>query len=384
MPLAIAPIAPIASQNAEQAMLPLPTLPRRVVARRSPEPPAAPIPTAGTHLQVLDGWRGISIVLVLIAHLIPLGRFANTSIGIVGMALFFNLSGFLITSFLLKRNATVPDFIVRRFFRVMPLAFLYMLVVFAFQTETLRAQLEHYFFVANLPPATIRLSTDHLWSLCVEVQFYVGVALLFWAFRQRGLLLLPVLGLTFTALRVVNGAEASSVTWFRIDEILAGCTLALLYNGAFGSIGAKLMGWLRVAPQKSLFVLLMLCSLYEVRYGGWLSYLRPYVASLLIGATLLNPDTRLAGLLKTRFLAYMASISFAVYVLHIGLAHTWLGSGEFTAKYLKRPLLFLVLIPLAHLSTHYYEHPCIALGKRLTRRLTGSRIAPIGNAGRIA
>ena len=328
---------------------------------------------AGVHFKVLDGWRGISIVLVLIAHLVPLGRFVNTSIGIAGMALFFTLSGFLITSFLLKKDATVPDFLIRRFFRIVPLAVLYMLVVFAFQTETLHTQFEHFFFVANLPPQTIRESTDHLWSLCVEVQFYVGIVLLFWAFRQRGLLLLPLLALAFTGLRVVNGVESSSITWFRIDEILAGCTLALLHHGAFGSVGDRLVAWLRVAPQKSLCVLLMLCSLYEVRYGGWLSYLRPYVAALLVGSTLFNADTRLGGVLRTRFLAYMASISFAVYVLHIGLTHTWLGSGDFVAKYLKRPLLFLVLIPLAHLSTHYYEMPLTALGRRLSQRLSRAR-----------
>jgi|GEM_PF-3760186 len=96
-----------------------------------------------------------------------------------------------------------------------------------------------------------------------------------------------------------------------------------------------------------LCVLLLACSLYEVGHGGWLSYLRPYMAAVLVGSTLLNPDTRLGRLLKSRVLAYLASISFALYMFHMGLTPTWLGSGDFTAKYLKRPLLLLVLFPIA-------------------------------------
>ena len=56
------------------------------------------------YLAVLDGWRGISILLVLASHLLPLGPKGwqlNATAGPMGMALFFTLSGFLITRFLL-------------------------------------------------------------------------------------------------------------------------------------------------------------------------------------------------------------------------------------------------------------------------------------------
>jgi hypothetical protein len=48
---------------------------------------------------------------------------------------------------------------------------------------------------------------------------------------------------------------------------------------------------------------------------------------------------------------------------------TWLGSGEDLEKYIKRPLLFMVLFALAHLSTFYYEKQWIALGKKLSAKL---------------
>jgi len=55
----------------------------------------------------LDGWRAISILLVLAGHLFPLGPKAyliNESIAALGMAIFFTLSGFLITTTLLHRS----------------------------------------------------------------------------------------------------------------------------------------------------------------------------------------------------------------------------------------------------------------------------------------
>ena len=71
---------------------------------------------ARDRLAVLDSWRGISILLVLATHLLPLSpkswRF-NEMAGPMGMALFFTLSGFLITRFLLHHDSVV-DFLTRR------------------------------------------------------------------------------------------------------------------------------------------------------------------------------------------------------------------------------------------------------------------------------
>jgi len=339
-------------------------------------PVHGPVIAAGAalpHLKVLDGWRGLSILLVLVNHLIPLGHVANDTAGIAGMALFFILSGFLITSFLLKDGATLPDFLLRRFFRIVPLTWLYLVIVLIFQDETLRSRLALFLFYANLPPAVSREATGHLWSLCVEMQFYVGIALLFGLFRKRGLLVLPLLGLCFTGLRVFDGVYASSVTWYRIDEVLAGCTLALVFHGRLGRFSQTLLAWMRSTPQWALCVLLLLCSVHDFGSGEWAAYFRPYVAAFLVGTTLVSQDSRFATLLKGRVLGYLAAVSFAVYVIHIGLVHTWLGSGSFTVRYAKRPLLFVVLFVLAHLSTFYYERPLIAFGKRLSARLRSSR-----------
>jgi peptidoglycan/LPS O-acetylase OafA/YrhL len=323
-----------------------------------------------SHLKVLDGWRGVSIVLVLITHLVPLGQHANTAVGILGMSLFFTLSGFLITSSLLRSDASLRDFVIRRVFRIVPLAWLYFVIVFMFQTETPRSWIAHFLFYANLPPPQIRLATDHIWSLCVEMQFYLGVAILFALFRARGLLALPLLAFLFTGMRIAYGVSASSITWFRIDEILAGCLLALAWHGRLGKLGQRMVAAMRAAPQGLVLVLVAISSLYQVEGTEWITYFRPYLAAFVVGATLANRGGALVTLLDRRWLYYLAAISYALYVIHLGLTQTWLGSGDLVEKYAKRPLLLVVLFGLAHLSTFRFEHPMILLGKRLAHRLS--------------
>jgi peptidoglycan/LPS O-acetylase OafA/YrhL len=100
--------------------------------------------------------------------------------------------------------------------------------------------------------------------------------------------------------------------------------------------------------------------------SGGLNYLRPYLAALAVGATLYQALPRLSAFLESRPLRYVASTSYALYVLHPLLAHTWLGTGDDIVKYLKRPLLFAALFAAAHLSTFYYERYWIGFGKRWT------------------
>lgn len=316
------------------------------------------------YLGVLDGWRGLSILSVLAAHLLPLGPKAwnlNVSAGVFGMVVFFILSGFLITSFLLKQ-ITLPDFLIRRFFRIIPLAWLYLALVMMIAKAPIDTWLAHFFFYANWPPKHLISLTDHMWSLCVEVEFYLGIVVWVAVFGRRGLIILPVISLLFTVLRVSDEVYVSSITYYRIDEILAGCTLALIYYGEFGACVSRA---LKMMPQVLLLFLLGLTCLQQME---WLNYFRPYVAAALIGSTILNPDTRLSGLLNNRVLGYLATISYALYVIHPLLAGSWFGSGETLEKYAKRPLLLVTLFILAHLSTYHYEHRWTAFGKRLGER----------------
>jgi peptidoglycan/LPS O-acetylase OafA/YrhL len=313
--------------------------------------------------RVLDGWRGISILAVLACHLLPLGLrpwALNASAGYFGMALFFTLSGFLITTFLLK-HADVKDFLIRRLCRIVPLSWAALVVGLLMAHAPRQDWLPNFLFFANYPPFWLTSVTGHFWSLCVEVQFYAAVALVFGLFGRRGLLVaIPAGALVVTALRVYTGTYDSVVTYLRVDEILAGGILAFVYAGEFGrgipTVLGKLNPWVMLA---------LYCA---STLDSPLAYMRPYLAAALVGSTLLGDENAFYGALKTRSLAYVAQISYALYVFHPLLAHTWLGSGSKLVKYAKRPLLFAACFLTAHVSTFYYENRWIALGKRLSER----------------
>lgn len=331
-------------------------------------------------LDVLDGWRGLSILFVLAAHLLPLGpKFLalNASSGLIGMALFFTLSGFLITAHFL-RGGTLGEFFIRRFFRIAPLAWLGVAVASAWGVLPSDALMSHLLFYANWPPMSLSPVTAHYWSLCVEVQFYLGVALIFAIFRNRFFWPLLFLCLSVTIFRVYHGAYAAINTYFRVDEILAGSLLAFIYfgSGRWSDLSRRA---LQSIPLMVLILALFLAS-HEI--GGWLNYFRPYIAAALVGATLVKANTSIHSFLESKGLVYVAAISFALYVIHPFLGESWLGEGDRVERYLKRIPLFLVLWALAHISTFYFEKKFMQLGKSLSAYLCLRSVKPMGNGSR--
>ena len=328
------------------------------------EPLPAIHPARIPHLRVLDGWRGISILLVLAAHLLPLGpkRLAlNESAGYAGMALFFTLSGFLITS-TLYFQPNVRNFLIRRICRIVPAAWLFVLVTLPFLHLPWGFWPASLFFYANLPPFHLVPVTGHLWSLCVEFQFYAFIALLFAVLRKRAFALLPWLTLAITLNRIHAHEPHSIVTLYRLDEIFAGATLAWLFHGPHSHRLRAVLANIHPAVPLALLALSCLPAL------GWPEYLRPYCAVTLVGTTFFRPATPGTRVLESRPLLFLASISYALYVWHPLFAHGWFGTGSTLVRYSKRPLGLALTFAVAWLSTHQLESRFIALGKRLTRR----------------
>ena len=317
---------------------------------------------------VLDGWRGISIILVLLGHLFPLGPKywqLNGTVAAAGMAIFFILSGFLITSLLL-RNQNIKHFLIRRFLRIVPLAWLAIIISLLAFNANQQLYLPHLFFYVNLTPELLTNYTGHLWSLCVEMQFYVAIALLVGLFKQKAFWLLPLLALCVTLNRYANGIEMTITTYHRVDEILAGTILALINHSTYDQ--AK-----RLIAKLPVLIMFGFLLISTHPNSGLFNYLRPYIAMLMIGSTLFASHYQTENkwytpLLSSRILFYLASISYALYVIHGILSNTWLGEGERLEKYLKRPLLLAITFVLAHLSTFYYEKYWINLGKKLTSK----------------
>ena len=325
--------------------------------------PALVASGANGRFPVLDGWRAISILLVLAAHMFPLGPHRwglNEPAGVLGMAVFFCLSGFLIVR-LLQRDATVSTFLIRRFARILPLAWAALAIGFAMYGASTAAWIANFLFYANLPPFLLEPRTSHFWSLDVEMQFYVGIALAVLVGRSRALWLLPLAAPAVTLLRAHTGTAASIVTWLRIDEILAGGCLALVIHG---SQEAVLWRALRRLPFWPTAVLFALSS--DERLLA-LDYARPYLAAAMVGVTIARPVAVVTPLLQSRMMAYIASVSYAVYIIHHFTMFGWLSSGSTAMRYAKRPLALAVTFGLAHLSTFYFERPITDWAHRVTR-----------------
>jgi peptidoglycan/LPS O-acetylase OafA/YrhL len=328
--------------------------------------------TNRSHLSVLDGWRALSILLVLAAHMLPLGPKwlqMNDAVAPMGMALFFTLSGFLITRLLL--TVDVRSFLIRRFFRIIPLAWLATLIVLPLEHADLPTYTAHLLFYGNLPPFWLLPITAHLWSLCVEMQFYVGIAVIVAVLGRRGLYLIPVTAGLITLLRILTETEISIVTWLRADEILAGGIVALAFTGHFGEWPVK------IARRLNVYVFIPLFFLSCHPALGPAAYLRPYAASMLVFVSLVDTPDLLRRVSEHWVTQWLAATSYALYVVHGVLLNTWLGEGDLFIKYLKRPLLIGLTFLIAHLSTYRWEQPWIRFAKQITTKRPADEIQAI-------
>lgn len=83
------------------------------------------------HIPYLDGWRGVAIVLVLIGHFNDIGL---VWLGPFGVMLFFALSGRLMCELLFIKKVELVTFFFRRFSRILPTFWLFLLIVFLYWT----------------------------------------------------------------------------------------------------------------------------------------------------------------------------------------------------------------------------------------------------------
>ena len=190
----------------------------------------------------LDGLRAISITLVILSHLVTWKHVSLEplkSYGILGVNVFFVLSGYLITNLLLheyERSSTInlSDFYVRRAFRIFPAAFVFLAVVTVLYRHQMRWP---HIAAALLYVANMDISRPwifgHLWSLSIEEQFY-----LLWPFavkkwhRHKTMILLcvflatPMFRAALYAFKVQSGLVASLPVF--ADQLAIGCLLAIL------------------------------------------------------------------------------------------------------------------------------------------------------------
>lgn len=321
-----------------------------------------------SRLPALDGWRAISILSVLACHMLPLGPQSwrlNETAGPMGMSLFFTLSGFLITTTLLE-HGDVRAFFIRRACRILPLALVFAAVVVWLQGEKIQHFLAHAAFITNYEFQYITPLSSHFWSLCVEVHFYLFVGLLTLACGPRGLRILPFVCLAVTGYRIWTGTTLSITTHLRVDEILAGATVALVHHRMASQ---SLRSAISAVPLPILaFLFVVSCH----PLSGAFNYLRPYLGAATVASTLWRP-TWWNAVLGQSWMKYVAEVSYALYVIHGPFRHGWFAEGGVAERYLiKRPIGILATFVLAHFSTFYFERWWIRLGKRWSARKPAS------------
>ncbi len=151
-----------------------------------------PVGPGQRYMPGLDGLRALAVLAVIAYH----EQFGWAPGGLLGVGVFFTLSGFLITSLLIEQwsargKINLGDFWLRRARRLLPALFVMLAVVTAWITIADRARLaslrgavgaaagyfsnwyliaeNQSYFAEFAPPAPL----DHLWSLAVEEQFYL-------------------------------------------------------------------------------------------------------------------------------------------------------------------------------------------------------------------
>lgn len=219
------------------------------------------------HLPVLDGLRGVAVLLVMWCHIpvevpgYPGWLFAALWLigpGSLGVEIFFVLSGFLITRILIAERAAgspVRWFLLRRAFRIFPIYYLLLLLLLPSRplSEIAWSAVYLHNLDAILWPQLTPLS--HTWSLCVEEHFYLlwpplvafakpatARRVLTWVVMPLAVVGAVVVGVTVHPDYVMNAVQHGSP--FRFFSLGAGCLLAFHEGAVFSrwQNSAKVVG----------------------------------------------------------------------------------------------------------------------------------------------
>ena len=321
-------------------------------------------------IAVLDGLRAMAIVFVLLRHsvrpfwsdlstpYIPIGGLDLGAIfinGWVGVDLFFVLSGFLISSHLIrsfeKRRtlwSVLYNYAPRRFFRIAPVYYLVLtLAVFgAFPYFPYPESYEgigwryayHLVFMQDYWPSDI---IAVFWSLAIEIKFYLLAPFLIWGVlklsddRAR----IAVIGLLICSQPLARGLFAPEVSGYeeyflfirtRFDWCLDGLLMGMLSAFLVHSAAARTI-LLKPVVSGALFffgVLLILglslpgplVDLDVSRFDiVWLAFLiSAGFAAMLLGLLGECPGH---GLFEKRGFSFIALISYSLYLVHLPLLY---------------------------------------------------------------
>lgn len=320
-----------------------------------------------TNVPHLDGWRGLAILLVLCCHFIGPG-FGWA--GGLGVSLFFVLSGLFMGRLLFIRQVRLSDFFARRFARVIPTFWLFVLAMYVYPNQwfgrrysvPLSELLSTMFFLRSYFPENASIWADrwaigHTWSLSVEEHSYVVLALVALAARAIGrtavttasLIALCAVALVFNFFYLAH-APLGATPWYLRSEC---ASLGLITAAMLVVCRAQLGDWSRRIP--SMLPVLTFCIALACFTTYSHKAVDRFIAPPMLAFTVVLLDRSpqvLRHFLSARWLRWLGTCSFSIYLWQqpiylafqegrIGIVGAWtlaLGLGAASFYAVENPL----------------------------------------------
>ena len=337
----------------------------------------------------LDGVRAISVLLVMSNHLHSGNAILRRAPGWTGVDFFCVLSGFLITTLLLREeresgSVRLGDFYIRRFFRIVPIFLLVLLFYFPVaylgqhgaRWQAFKAALPLYLtFMQEYVPHGAPFSSS--WTLGIEEKFYVVWPLLAFVLlrtlRSRALLaggfLVMSAGLYLGMERVSDRAffDARSYAALALGALLA-CLLASKFASAYSRQIGRIPS---VLPSVAVAVTLGL-----VFYGHKNVLLLDVCIAAFLSHLLLVPSL-IRACLASPALVWVGRRSYSMYLIHLlvmnpmrVVLHPVTIAGELCLLL----VAYCVTAAGAHILYLFVEEPMRLVGKRvIAKRLRNSK-----------
>jgi len=280
------------------------------------------------HRPGLDGLRAVAVLMVVAAHFdqgqVTLG-------GVMGVTVFFTLSGFLITSLLLAEHEKTGRidrwaFYRRRALRLFPalavmLAMVCLLTAGGFPTDvrpgmvaSVVGYVSNWFLMGTrIDGVTQWGALGHTWSLAIEEQFYIVWPLLVILLARRG---------RRAVFWMAAGGAAASMVWALVSgrpnlatdvsayPLLVGCALAAWMHGR--GVVRPAASWALVALAPIVAFLAVGVSAREVAY-----VVVPLATAALVFVVVQRP----VGWLQTRPLVWVGKRSYGLYLWHVPVSY---------------------------------------------------------------
>lgn len=324
---------------------------------------------SSSRIPSLDGIRALSILLVLASHFGPSLHYSHdlwavaNCYGKVGLRIFYVLSGFLITHLLMRERdrtgaISVKAFYVRRAYRILPAAYLYMvLIIVIFHAGFQFKDIAFAFTYLSAYSTYIPHKLSHLWSLSVEEQFYLlwPAVMATAVIRERRVAVGVILLAPLVRLLLISGGWSNGPLFplaTSVDALAMGCLLALTQD--------TLSKWSKLFTHRRFWVIWLLTALLPLidLAGHGRIYQVAIVPVLHVGIALCMQNAIVIRhrVLNSAISIWIGTISYSLYLWHRPFdeasSHSW---------YAAFPANFLLMLGAALASYYFVEQPMLKL-----------------------